>query len=69
MVKKLLENFMKNNCKKEIVQTQFMIDKVVKKEANKLYGKWKGYDNYFYSWIDGKISLYKELFPRTIYSE
>ena len=38
-------------------QTQFMIDKVVKKKGNKLYGKWKGYDNYFYSWIDGKISL------------
>ena len=34
-----------------------MIDKVVKKKGNKLYGKWKGYDNYFYSWIDGKISL------------
>lgn len=40
-----------------------MTDKVVKKKYNKLYGKWKGCDNYFYSWIDGKISLYKSYFP------
>ena len=28
--------------------------KVIKKKGNKLYVKWKGYDNSFNSWIDKK---------------
>ena len=44
MVKKLLEHFMKKNCKKTN-QKEFRIEKVIKKKRNKLYVKWKGYDN------------------------
>ena len=35
-------------------QNEFRIDKVIKKKGNKLYVKWKGYNNYFNSWIDKK---------------
>ena len=54
MVKKLLERFVKNNCKKQN-QGEFRIEKVIKKKkGNKLYVKWKGYDSSFNSWIDKK---------------
>ena len=33
-------------------QKEFRIEKVLKREGNKLYLKWKGYDNSFNSWID-----------------
>ena len=35
-------------------QKQFRIEKVLKKKGDKLYVKWKGYDNLFNSWIDKK---------------
>ena len=35
-------------------QEEFRIGKVIKKKGNKLYVKWKGYDNSFNSWIDKK---------------
>ena len=35
-------------------QQKFRIEKVIKKKGDKLYVKWKGYDNSFYSWIDKK---------------
>ena len=35
-------------------QKQFRIEKVIKKKGNKLFVKWKGYDNSFNSWIDKK---------------
>ena len=53
MVKKLLEHFMKNNCKK-IDEQEFRMEKVIKKKGNKLYVKWKGYDSSFNSCIDKK---------------
>ena len=34
------------------------IEKVIRKKGNKLYVKWKGYDNSFNNWID-KMMLYK----------
>ena len=52
-VKKLFEHFMKKNCKKEN-QEAYKVQKVIKKKGNKLYVKWKGYDNSFNSWIDKK---------------
>ena len=52
MVKKLLEVFMKKNCKKLI--KEFRIEKILKRKGDKLYVKWKGYDNRFNSWIDKK---------------
>ena len=49
MTKKLLEHFMKKNCR-----TEFRIEKVIKKKGDKFHFKWKGYDNSLNSWIDKK---------------
>ena len=38
----------------KIDQQEFRIEKVIKKKGDKLYVKWKGYDNSFNSWIDKK---------------
>ena len=35
-------------------QNEFRIEKVIKRKRDKLYVKWKGYDNSFNSWIDKK---------------
>ena len=42
---------------KELQKTsheKFRIEKVIKRKGDKLYVKWKGYDNPFNSWIDKK---------------
>ena len=33
-------------------QEEFRIEKVIKRKGDKMYVKWKGYDNSFNSWID-----------------
>ena len=46
--------------KKELQKTnqkELRIKKVIKKKGNKVYVKWKGYDNNFNSWIDEKDLL------------
>ena len=35
-------------------QREFRIEKVIKEKDNKLYVKWKGYNNSFNSWIAKK---------------
>ena len=35
-------------------EKEFRIEKVLKRKVDKLYVKWKGYDNLFNSWIDKK---------------
>ena len=35
-------------------QTEFRIEKKIKRKVEKLRVKWKGYDNSFNSWIDKK---------------
>ena len=35
-------------------QKEFRTEKVLKRKGDKLYVKWKGYDNCFNSWIDKK---------------
>ena len=35
-------------------QEEFRIEKVIKRKGDKLYVKWKRYDNSFNSWIDKK---------------
>ena len=35
-------------------QKEFRIEKVLKKKGDKLYVKWRGYNNSFSSWIDKK---------------
>ena len=37
-------------------QKEFRFEKVIKRKGNKLYIKWKGYNNSFNSWIDKKRS-------------
>ena len=50
---------MKKNCKKQTKKKKKKrIEKVIRKKGNKLYVKWKGYDNSFNNWID-KMMLYK----------
>ena len=53
MVKQLLEVFMKKNCKKQI-KKRLRIEKVIKRKGDKLYDKWKIYDNSFNSWVNKK---------------
>ena len=53
MVKKFQEVFTKKNCQKTN-QENFRIEKVTKTKGDKLYVKWKGYDNSFNSWINKK---------------
>ena len=55
MVKKLLEQFTKNNCK-QTNQEEFKIEKVIKK-SDKLDIEWKGYHNLFNSWMDKKYII------------
>ena len=61
MEKKLLELFIKTNCKekrkekkKKENQKMFRIEKVIKRNGDILYSKWKGYDNSFNIWISKK---------------
>ena len=35
-------------------QETFRIEKIIKRKGDKLYVKWKGYDNSFNSWINKK---------------
>ena len=35
-------------------QKEFRIEKVIKRKDDKLYVKWKGYNNFFNCWIDKK---------------
>ena len=48
MEKKLLERFTKKNKK------EFRIEKVIERKVDKLYVKWKEYNNSFNNWIDEK---------------
>ena len=51
-VKILLEHVMKKNCQKQIKNIR--IEEIIKRKGDKLYIKWKGYDNSFSSCIDRK---------------
>ena len=48
MEKKSLERVTKKNCKKQIKTN---LEEVMKRKDDKVYVKWKGYDNLFNSWI------------------
>ena len=39
---------------KKTNQKEFRIEKAIKRKCDKLYVKWKHYDNLFNSWIDKK---------------
>ena len=46
MMRKLLEKFRKKELQKTN-QEEFRIEKIIKKKRNKMFVKWKGYDNSF----------------------
>ena len=50
---KIIGTFYENELQKTD-QKEFRIEKVLKKRGDKLYVKWKGYDNSFNSWMDKK---------------
>ena len=49
----IIETLYENELQKTN-QQEFRIEKVIKKNGDKLYVKWKGYDSSFNSWIDRK---------------
>ena len=53
MMKKLFKCFTKKNRKRQIKQ-KFKIEKIIKRKGDKLYVKWKVYDNSFNSSVDKK---------------
>ena len=51
------EKIVKALYKKELQKTsqkEFRMEKIVKRNRNQLCTKWKGYGNFFNSWIDKK---------------
>ena len=50
---KIVGNFYEKELQKNN-QKEFRIEKVSKRKGNKLYVKWKEYNNYFNNWIDKK---------------
>ena len=46
-------------------QEEFRIEKVIKRKGNKIYVKWKGYNNPFNNWID-KASLVQRTYKDII---
>ena len=42
---------MKKNCRR-LMKKKSRIEKVTKRKGDKIYVKWKDYDNSFNSWID-----------------
>ena len=60
--KKLLQRFTKKNCKNQIKSLEL---KAIKRKADKLYIKWKGYNSSFNSSIDKKDSINEWIFSRT----
>ena len=53
MIEQVTGTFYENELQK-INQQEFRIEKVINRKGDKLYVKWKGYDNSFNSWIDKK---------------
>ena len=51
----IVGTFYKNKLQKTY-QKEFRIEKVIKRKDDKLFVKWKGYNNLFNSWIDKKKS-------------
>ena len=54
------EDIIRSFYEKELQRTNqeiFIIEKIIKRKGNKLYVKWKGYDNSFNSWFDKKDIL------------
>ena len=55
----IIESFYEKKLQKTN-QKEFRTEKVLKRKGDKLFAKWKGYDNGFNSWIDKKDLLQNE---------
>ena len=53
---KVIRSFYEKELQKTS-QKEFKIEKLLKRKGDKLYVKWKGYDNRFNSWINKKDLL------------
>ena len=53
----IVGTFHKNKLLKKKNRKEFRVEIVIKRKDNKLYVKWKDYDNFFNSWIDKKDTL------------
>ena len=51
--KEIIGTFYEKELQK-IDQQEFRLEKIINKKGNRVYVKWKGYDNSFNSWIDEK---------------
>ena len=51
--KEIIGTFYENELQ-DTKQNKFRIENVIKRKGDKLYVKWKGYDNSFNNWIDKK---------------
>ena len=52
MVKKLLGVLQRRITEFKKNETEFTNENVIRKKGDKLYAKWKGYDNSFNNWLD-----------------
>ena len=52
MEEKLLE--LKKKKLQKTNEKRFRVEKVIRRKGDKLYVKWKGYNNWLNSWIDKK---------------
>ena len=52
-VEEIVETFYQKELQKTN-QKEFRVEKVIKREGNKLYVKWKGYNSSSKSWINKK---------------
>ena len=61
MATKLLEHFTKKYCKKKKKKNkeEFRIENAIERKDDKLYPKWKSYENLFNSWIDKKKTYHE----------
>ena len=59
----IVGTFYKNELQ-QTNQKKFIVENVIKRKSNKLYVKWKGYNNYFNSWINKK-DINELIFSRT----
>ena len=50
----IIGTYYEKELHKKTNQQEFRIEKVIKRKGDKLYVKWKDYDNSFNSWIDKK---------------
>ena len=55
--KEILGTFCQKKLRK-VNQKEFTVEKLIKRTSEKLYFKWKGYNNSFNSWIDKKYIVF-----------